>query len=331
MNNEVQHPRLVVRRGAKAFFLFALLIAVNSFAEEAITLRQEQNQVVITADSHPIATYVFADKEISRPYFAHVYAPGKIQVTRNHPPDPAVDAVDHATMHPGIWLAFGNLSDRDYWRNRAPVRHVRFRDLQTEGTVGAFTVENEYLHSGEPADVVCHETCRYTISIEPNGYLLVCDSMFISPKAFWFGDQEEMGLGVRMATKLTVKAGGGEILDSAGRMNEKQIWSKAADWCDYRGTLKDHQVGILVMSDPANFRPMRLHVRDYGLLAANPFGQKVFGEAETSRVDVPANTPFRLRFAILIHASEGKHPDCQAVYNKVTARMKEMQRPSVPR
>ena len=46
-----------------------------------------------------------------------------------------------------------------------------------------------------------------------------------------FGTQEEMGLGVRLATPLTVKSGNGRITNSVGGTNEKGTWGQAADWC----------------------------------------------------------------------------------------------------
>ena len=49
-----------------------------------------------------------------------------------------------------------------------------------------------------------------------------------------FGEQEEMGLGIRAATTITVK-NGGRILDSEGRVNEKGVWGKRAEWYDYSG------------------------------------------------------------------------------------------------
>ena len=64
-------------------------------------------------------------------------------------------------------------------------------------------------------------------------------------KAFTFGDQEEMGLGIRVATDHAV-TNGGVITSSDGRKNEKQVWGRQADWCDYSGK----GVGVMLMPDP---------------------------------------------------------------------------------
>ena len=58
------------------------------------------------------------------------------------------------------------------------------------------------------------------------------DSQFSGPEEFYFGDQEEMGLGVRVATPLAVK-NGGRLLKSEGGIGEKQVWVRQSDWCDY--------------------------------------------------------------------------------------------------
>jgi hypothetical protein len=60
-------------------------------------------EVSVTIAGKPVATYVYTDERILRPYFAQVKAPDGIEVTRNHPPDAGRDTTDHDTMHPGTW------------------------------------------------------------------------------------------------------------------------------------------------------------------------------------------------------------------------------------
>jgi hypothetical protein len=94
------------------------LAADRRIATAEFAVQQDSDRVIITDGGRPVATYVFRDEKILRPYFANVHAPGGIQVTRSHPPVPEVDATDHDTMHPGVWLAFGDVveSARDCLR-----------------------------------------------------------------------------------------------------------------------------------------------------------------------------------------------------------------------
>lgn len=281
-----------------------------------VTFRKQAGEVGILVAGQPAARYVYRDEEIPRPYLAHVRAPCGIQVTRTHPPGKG-DPSDHARLHPGIWLAFGDISGQDFWRLEAKVVHDGFEKKPEGGPGrGSFTVRNRYLAADEDR-VVCREVCTYTFLVRPSGYLIIHDSTFSSESGdFTFGDQEEMGLGVRLATPLTVRQKkGGRILDSRGRLNEKGVWGKQAEWCDYSGTIDGVPVGVSLFPDPRNFRPSWYHARDYGFVAANPFGRNAMTDGEKSRITVRKGEELRLRFGIFIHGNrKGGKYDPQKAY-----------------
>jgi hypothetical protein len=265
-----------------------------------------EGQVVIHVGDEPIATYSYADPETSRPYFAHLRAPCGIQVTRNHPPQPG-DAQDHKTYHPGIWLAFGDISGSDNWRMKARVEGDGLIGAPQSGPGrGTFTVRNRYL-SNDGSKTICTEICQYTLHVRPGGYLLVADSRFRSDNEdFYFGEEmDEQGMSFRVATTLTVKAGqGGRILSDAGSINEAHVRETLGYWCDYSGTIEGSPVGLTAMIDPRHGRRCWWHARDYGFLAANPF-RSHDGRAGASRLVVRKGETLRLRFGVWIHG----HPD----------------------
>lgn len=267
-----------------------------------VGFEMKPGEVVIKVDDRPIATYVYRDPtgKIPRPYFAHVKAPGGIQVTRNHPPVTGRDRTDHESMHPGIWMAFGDLGGADFWRNKARIAHVRFAEQPQGGPGrGSFVEEKEYLRADH--SLVCRERFDCRIHIRDSGYLLLWDSTFSSPDEFAFGDQEEMGLGLRVATALS-ESEGGRLRDSEGRLGARMIWSQAATWCDYSGSMDGRRIGMTLMCHSANFRPSWMHARDYGLVAANPFGRRAMHKGATSSVVVKPGSVLRLRYAILMHS-----------------------------
>ncbi len=288
-------------------------------AERRVAFESRENLVQIRVEDQPLATYVYHDAEILRPYFKDVYAPGGVRVTRHHPPRAGIDPADHATMHPGLWLAFGDLGGADFWRNKGTVEHGGFiRPPQVDGDKGTFTVRNRYLAGGT---TICEETCTYTFRVRPAGYLILWDSTFQSPQSgFYFDDQEEMGLGVRVATPLMVKpqdshSRPGRILDDHGRRNEKGTWGEQAAWCDYSGWTGDTFAGIMVMPDPRHATACRWHTRDYGLMVANPFGRSVFRKGPAHRTEVLSGQPFHLCFGILLHAGSSEDSfDAAAAY-----------------
>jgi hypothetical protein len=320
------NPRHLAR-----YILFWILIAdavpsapAADSKSASIVFVEGQGRLAIVIDGLPVAMYCFNDEQISRPYFAHVRAPSGIQVTRHHPPIEGQDRVDHGELHPGIWMAFGDISGSDYWRLKARVKHVEFAERPADGTgQGSFAVRNHYLDQQDQTRIVCQELARYTFMALPAGYLFLWDSTFSSDGEFVFGDQEEMGLGFRVATPLRAATqreaglppGTGTILDSLGRKNGDQVWGNTADWCDYSGTIAGQRVGLTLFCHPKNFRPSRFHARDYGFLTANPFGQQAFRQGEKSAVAVRPGEKLRLRYGVLIHSRpDGSGLDIPAAY-----------------
>jgi hypothetical protein len=285
---------------------FLCLAAVNAGcvgAEDwSVEQRPTRGQTQIALRGKPFITYSYRDPQIPRPYFANAFTPRGTRITRNHPPA-ADDPQDHDKMHPGMWLAFGDLSGADHWRLAAPVEHIRFvtRPQATKQTL-RFAVENRYLTNGGDREI-CREICRYTFIALSNGIVVQWDSTFRSAQSsFVFGDQEELGLGVRLAKSVAVKSGrGGRILNSNGQKNEEEAWGKQADWCDYSGPAENEHVGIMIVPHPENFRKSWCHCRDTGFMAMNPFGNNAFTRGENSRIVVAAGESFRLRYGVVFH------------------------------
>jgi hypothetical protein len=262
---------------------------------------------MIRIDGRPFATYVTRDEKILRPYFTALYEPGGVQVTRNHPPVAGKDPTDHDTMHPGIWLAFGDLSGSDFWRNKGRVDFVRALPaiVQKDGRAEFGDVVRYVAPDGR---ITANQTSRFGITTRPAGTLLSIHAAFTPVDAdLVFGDQEEMGLGVRVATPISVKSGG-RIVNSDGLVDEKGVWGKQARWCDYSGAVNGRRVGVCLMPHPDNFRASWFHARDYGLLVANPFGRQAFTKGEPSRVVVKKGESLRLRFGVLVYGGTANRP-----------------------
>lgn len=289
-------------------------------APSGFAVNEKPDRLIITHDSNLVAHFVFADTNILRPYFAHVHTPDSIQVTRNHPPLTGVDPVDHPTMHPGIWLAFGNLSGQDFWRNKATIRQDIFSAPPKAGTEQlTFATESSLIATN--GNVLGKLDSTFALNSARDGYFISWKASFTPlTDDFTFGDQEEMGLGIRVATTLSEK-NGGSVKNSDGLAGAKNTWGKTAAWCDYSGVLSNRLVGITVMTDPKNFRPSWFHSRDYGLIVANPFGKKAFTKSgEPSSVPVTKGETFTLHFAAYIHSSPtNQPPDLSTAFKSFTS------------
>ena len=265
-----------------------------------LSVVEQPDRLVIMQSGAMIGEFVFADAKIRRPFFANLRAPGGIPVTRTWPP---VEGADHADMHPGVWLGFGAISGQDFWRNKATMKHESFAVPPAWKTD---RLEFATVSSLLAADGTKMATMRCDFTLAPKGHELhLTWAAAITPEmdGFYFGDQEEMGLGVRMATPLTQKSGG-RITSSTGATTAKATWGQAAEWCDYSGTINGTPAGIKIMPDPTNFRPSWWHNRDYGVFVANPFGRAAMKQGEQSRVTVKKGETHRMKFTVIFHTTK---------------------------
>ena len=256
-----------------------------------------------------IGQFVLETSEIPRPHFANLSTPNGTQVTRNHPPLPGVDADDHATMHPGVWIAFGDLSGEDFWRNRARMRHDKVTEEphEEDGVLRWGTQTSLIGKEGVSIGTVLH---RFAIREIPSAWAIEWESTFQASEGreLVFGDQEEMGLGVRVATPITEK-NGGRLVNSEGDQTASGTWGKAASWVDYAGTMEGKKVGVTVAAYRLNFRPCWWHNRDYGVFVANPFGRSAMKQGEVSAVRVAAGESLTLKFLTLLHEGDDYQPE----------------------
>jgi putative membrane-bound dehydrogenase-like protein len=287
------------------------LLYVGLLADPAageVAFQKEDGRLRITVDGQPFAVYVWNDATTTRPYFKQIRAAGgKVQITRNHPPAPG-DIDDHATFHPGLWWGFGDVGGNDYWRLKARVVGGEFVDEPEGGQErGHFAVRNRLLvNDGD--STFCEQICRYTILQRTRGILMVCESTLRRDAGdFWLGDQEEMGLAVRVAAPIAMASNqGGRIQNSHGSTDLTQIRTRQSEWCNYGGPVAEQHGGMLLMNDPENFRKPWWHAVETGLLVANPLGESELNGRGKRKENllVKAGESFRLRYGVLIHLSD---------------------------
>lgn len=297
-------------------FLFSCADKKSKEKKAVVSFQQKPGKLSILVDNQPFASYIYEDSLITRPYFENVISPCGIQVTRNHPIQ-AGDPKDHESWHPGIWMSFADINGIDYWRLKSKIEHEMFVEQPKGGAgIGTFSVRNYYL-SQDRKDRILGELVKYSVIVKPEGILLLWETTFSSPSHdFTFGDQEEMGLGVRVNTGISVQYGNGHITNTEGLKDGDEVWGKASDWLDYSGEIDDKHVGITIMPDPNNFRPSWYHARDYGYVAANPFGREAMEQGEKSAITVKQGETFHLGYGVWIYCNpEGIMPDIDKAYN----------------
>jgi hypothetical protein len=293
--------------------VLVMLVMGNSVSPAAdLAVRREADRLVVTeAGGAAVAAFVFTDPAVGRPAIRDLAAPGGTIITRPCPPRKGIDADDHATMHPGVWLCFSDLSGADPWRHKSAVRFAGFVDEPTtaDGAV-MFTAKIEYLAAAKDtpeAPVACRERSAITIrDREFDGFpvrVLTWEAE-LSPggdQPLVFGDVEEMGFGVRLATPLS-PARGGRYLASHGGVNEKGVFGRGAAWVDATGTVDGRRLGVTVIDLAGTPREPFFHARDYGLVLANAFGRKAYAAKDPPPpITLQPGKSLRLAYAVLLH------------------------------
>ncbi|MHC4874918.1 MAG: PVC-type heme-binding CxxCH protein [Planctomycetota bacterium] len=293
--------------------LVAWLMTQKSVGDRAgFSFRDRTDRIDIHFGEQRIATYLKDHPQLTRRALVNVTTPGGIQVTRNFPArapedlDPGYrgeNGIIHPRMHPGIWMSYGNVDGNDFWRLKAKVVFDGFVEpLTGNRNSGSFAVRNRFM-SEDGTRLVCGELTRYRFERVLEGLLLKIDAEYRSDdRDFYFGDQEESGLAIRVASPIRVNGGNGTILNDDGQRNGVAVRGTKARWFDYFGTIDGRQVGIMVVSSPHNPKTTWLHARDYGLVATNPFPMQPRERREPYvKTWVKRGEPFRLSYAVLIH------------------------------
>ena len=133
---------------------------------------------------------------------------------------------------------------------------------------------------GRNDKLVCTDETTYTLHVDKQGNRYIDFDITLTPgkEDLVFGGTKEGAFSIRTnpARRLKGSAAKGQAINSAGDTG-KALWGKKAAWVNYYGPIKGETCGIAMFDHPGNLRyPTTWHARDYGLVAANPFGLSYF-------------------------------------------------------
>jgi hypothetical protein len=246
----------------------------------------------------------------SRPFLNPLIGPYGDPVTRAYPM--RTDVPDEKQDHPhhkSLWVAWGDVNGSDNWSEN-PEGHatqvVRCITACEAGPCsGRITCLIDWV--SETGVKVLEETRELVVWNMPAcGRAIDLTVGFrASEGPVRFGDTKEGGLcSVRVASSMDA-SGAGAICNSYGGTNEAETWGKRAHWCDYYGPVGGHTVGLAIFDHPSNFRhPTYWHVRNYGLMTANPFGLSHFLNDQTvdGSYRLEAGAALTFRYRVYCHA-----------------------------
>ena len=263
--------------GFRAFSktLFLILPLINVFVLQAgenikkIELKKTTAGLDICYGEKVIAEFSHTQTPQGRPFICNIHTLDGIKVTRNYPITDK-DQNDHP-HHQGLFHTFSQLNGIDFWHMKGMAKHRLFTVPPKDGNPASFSAESVYLdRDGETP--LLKETMSYGFHITSEGLLITINAIIESEaEKVIIGSKEEGGIAIRVASDLRVQKGG-KMIDNKGRKGGKAIWGKAARWVDNSGKKKGRWVGATLFASHSDLGVFHWHSRDYGLIAANPFG-----------------------------------------------------------
>jgi hypothetical protein len=291
-----------------------------------IQITELTNRLRIDINGQLFTEYFF--KDVPRPYCYPLIGPGGAAMTRNWPMRAVPDEERDHKHHRSLWFAHGLISGHDFWsedKSFGRTVHDTFTQIKSGKDFGVIKSRNKWVTAD--GVVVCTDdrTLRIFNPHQPNERLLDFEiTLHASNGDLTLGDTKEGTMAVRLAEtmRLKGKVGHGHIVTSTG-IRDGATWGTRADWCDYYGPVDGKTVGIAIFDHPGNPRhPTWWHVRDYGLFAANPFGQHDFEkltDKAAGNLVVPAGQSITFRYRIYLHegdAEQAKVADHYQAYLK---------------
>jgi hypothetical protein len=267
----------------------------------------------LRVDGALVATYC-VDPHEARPYVDLLTGPDGQRVTRSSVLDELPEESRDHPHHRGIWWGHRDVGEADFWTEfdgHGRIEHVAYDTPSLE----PFGVSHRLRWVDREGSVrLTERRVLRALPLGPDGErVLDLETTLEAPLPIAMRDTKEAGLvAVRVAASMEERRGG-RIENAEGQVGESECWGRPAAWCDYSGQVDGEVVGIAVFDHPANPRyPTTWHVRDYGLMAANPFGYSDFSpeEGRDGTLWLEPGNPVHFRYRILVHRG-----------NAVTARL----------
>ena len=294
----------------------------------SVEASETENQLTFTQDDQGVSIYVDGElftrylvRSGTKPVLFPLVGPTGRQMTRSYPVGTAQpgEQRDHP-HHRSMWIGYEGINGIDFWHEPQPgvtrafrtgaIAHRKFVRVESVANTALVITENDWLD--ERGKRVCTDSRRFQFGSGADFRWVDClVHLRATEEPLRIADSKEGFFALRVAHPLTVDAKqGGRFVSSTGLVNGK-AWAQPAAWVDYSGLLEGQTVGVAVLCHPHSFVPRpRWHVREYGLFAANPFGDLAFTDPQTDVTERPLtltlakNESLSFRFRVILHLGD---------------------------
>lgn len=301
--------------------LLTIFLACSSPVWAEMTLKESEGSMKVL-DGDKLITEYRTDWKV--PYLYPLTSPSGAIISRHWPTDPSIpeEERDHP-HHRSMWMGHGLVNGADFWSfkddKNAHIVHKGFSGQDTANGISTFAASLEWIAQDKK---LIDEKRVYTVrKADEKTTVLGIESTLVAAEDVVFGDTKEGMIAFRMDRTLRLKGKDAKshITDSEGR-TDNDTWGKRAKWVAYAGPDELGKPVVAAFFDhPSSFRyPTYWHVRDYGLVAANPFGAHDFeGKKDQPKLgehSLKKGEKLTFKYNIVIHEGDLKTANLEKIW-----------------
>jgi hypothetical protein len=293
----------------------------TAFAQDSrVQLVQSDNHISVSIDGKPFTDYWYGkrdDRPYARPFFFPVLAADGTPVTADH-----YGQKEHP-HHNSLWVGHGEVNGADHWAlngDKTPQhRHLKFEQVTGDTIVEDLTWESKTFQP------MLNERRTMKFVTFPDHSRGIDFTLEFTPvkEDVTFQDTKEAGL-VAIRVNDQIPKNKATVTNSTGATGEKNIWGKPADWADISGTINGKPYGVAAFDSPQNpLHPQQWHIREYGLMGANPFGLNAYDKKvpkHTGDFKMPAGKTTTFHYLVVIHEGDAKAAKLGEKYKEWTGK-----------
>ena len=330
--------KILRRCNQGSILLSAAMVAIGSLgfgaaSGETVTIHELEGKLRIEIGGKLFTEYLFADTP--KPICYPVIGPQGLAMTRNYPMKRGVagESKDHP-HHRSLWFTHGEVNGISFWHESEAAGQIVHEELlKLESGSARATIQSRARWVGPDGKAVCTDTRTMGFEAAAEGRIIDFEiTVHASHGKLTFGDTKEGTMGIRTHPNLRlsnnpehgVTTANGQAINSEGH-RDKDLWGKRAKWVDYWAEIKGHVVGVAIFDHPDNPRhPTWWHARDYGLVAANPFGVHNFEKKPKGTGDlvIPAGDSVTFRYRFLFHEGDADQAKIADLYRRYTEQLR---------
>lgn len=286
----------------------------------AIHANAEASRFDVTIGGKPFTSYLYGKEFADKPVFYPVLSPNGARVNREYPMVANLpgETTDHP-HHQSMFFAYDEVNGTNFWNTDKSGRKIVPVTSRAHGNV----LDATLAWTNKDGQVLFDETKRVSFGGEADVFWMTHDITLTARVPVTMGDTKEGMFAIRLNDTLKEAGGSGRYLNAEGLETAAHTWGKPSMWVAIRGAVKDaagtHDVTVAIFAHPrgANVPPY-WHARDYGLLAANPFGRKAFDPAAPERVtSLAAGQSVQVSYRLAVFAGQVTKARLDAMYQSL--------------